>query len=79
MRLETIDSDEWLVFLDGRWCRGAFAADDVAGWVEIVDASKLPPLDLNRCDSVEDGEVQDWEVVQTCRKYGKIEIKKLSK
>ena len=77
MRLEHSDPqfENTLVFLDGKWCRGAVAADDVEGWVEIVDLASLAPLEKNEATVMcnpGDEAVTEWDCYQTKRKYGKV-------
>lgn len=75
-------NDEVIIILDGKWCRGAVAANSDEGWVEILDPNSFPPIDLDEpapeiSGSIEEAEVEDYTPfteLKTKKVYGKVEF-----
>ena len=75
MRLDSDTLYNTIVLLDGRRVMGALDADDVEGWVDILDPTSLAPLiDLSEEESedIDLSPVEVWEEARTIRKYGKV-------
>lgn len=70
--------NQTVILLNNKWCRGALAADDDEGWVEVVDISAMAPLDLEEdaSSALDDDEVAFTEL-KTKKVYGTVEFKHL--
>jgi len=82
MRITSSDLDfsVTLVFLDGKWVRGALAADDEEGWVEVPDLAAMAPLEENMNNERKTGEigVSEWEEIKVMRKTGLVTFKRIT-
>ena len=83
MRVNASDPSSvgYVVYMNGRLCPAALAADDIEGWIEVVDVSKLAPLDLEAETAEEDIKEEAAysipTVIATKKIYGKVEIRKV--
>jgi len=78
MKIDKTDPkfEKTLVMVDGKWCKGAIAADDEEGWVDIIDLASMAPLNLESKDSwVEGGGEVEAIAIKTKRVYASKEVK----
>ena len=75
------DFENTICLLNDKWIRAAIAADDVEGWVDILDLQAMaPPIDnSSTIDPLATGEIIDnWTEVKLKRLYGKVEFRKVT-
>lgn len=70
-----VDLEQSIVYLNGRIIQTVMSANEEEGWVEIVDVAKMAPLTTEEADLIlDDGTLQEWDVVPTKRLYGEVKI-----
>ena len=71
--------EDFVIFLNGRPVRGAVAANEEEGWVDIVDIAALAPLDLDDNAAREHASPSDptAEVIPLKRLMGTVQVRKL--
>ena len=64
-----------IIILNGKWVRGAIAANDTEGWVEVPDIASMAPIDIHEKIDNKNNEVSKWEEMKTKKLTGKVEFK----
>lgn len=81
MRL--IASDEvvkkWVVIFNGKPLLNFVEADDVEGWVEILDLKSVAELNDETSPILEGDEPEELEYIPTIRKYGEVDFLELKR